>query len=169
MQYFEIGKIVNTLGLKGEIKVIPITDDPKRFELIKEIEVFKANGTPQGTYSIEKVRYHKQFIILKLKEISDINAALLLKTTSIKIPKEKALPLEEDQYYLSDLYGLKVVTDEGCDLGVIKDIIFTGANDVYIVEKQGEKDLLIPAIKQCILNVDLDNKIMTIHLMKGLK
>ena len=167
MSYFEIGKIVNTQGLKGELRVIPMTDDPKRFESLKTIEVFSKNQTK--VYEIEQVRYHKQFVLLKLKGISDINDAEILRNSMIKIPQDMALPLEEDEYYIRDIYGLKVITNEGEDLGIIHDIIFTGANDVYIVKKENKKDLLIPAIKQCILNVDVSNKIMTVKLLEGLR
>jgi len=167
VSYFEIGKIVNTQGLKGEVRVMPMTDDPKRFEKLKTIEIFLKNASK--TYEIETVRYHKQFVLLKFKGISDINDVEYLKNGIIKIPQEMALPLVEDEYYIRDIYGLKVVTDKGEDLGQVHDIIFTGANDVYVIRKENEKDLLIPAIKQCILNIDIESKIMTINLLEGLR
>lgn len=167
MAYFEIGKIVNTQGLKGDVRVIPMTDDPKRFNNLKSVEVFFP--TFSKTYNIEKVRLHKQFVILKFENIDDINEAEVLRGGMIKIPEEMSLPLNEDEYYIRDIYGLKVITVEGEDLGKVKDIIFTGANDVYVVSKEGEKDLLIPAIKQCIINVDTKDKIMTVKLLEGLR
>lgn len=167
MAYFEIGKIVNTQGLKGELRVIPMTDDPKRFLNLKSVEIFFTGLSK--TYNVEKVRFHKQFLILKLEDISDINKAETLRGGIIKIPEEMALPLEEDEYYIRDIYGLRVTTVEGEDLGKVKDIIFTGANDVYVISKEGEKDLLIPAIKQCIINVDTKDKIMTVKLLEGLR
>lgn len=165
---FEIGKIVNTQGLKGELRVLPTTDDPKRFELLNEIDVYFLDGKKES-FTLEKIRYHKQFVIIKLKELDDINQVLFLKGASIKIPRELAMPLNEGEYYICDLYNIQVVEESGEDLGFIKDILFTGANDVYVVAKENEKDLLIPAIKQCILSVDIDNKIMTVKLLKGLR
>ena len=105
---FEIGKIVNTQGLKGEIRVIPITDDPTRFSLLKEIDVYFDEGKKE-TFEIEKMRLHKQFVLLKLKGLDHINDVERLKNTSIKIPKDMALPLGEDEYYIGDLYGMKVI------------------------------------------------------------
>ena len=164
--YLEIGKIAGTHGLKGEIKVFPITDDPKRFQLLKEINVYLRDKVE--TYTIQCVRYNKQFVLLKLKEIDHIDRAALLKNGLIKIPKDQALPLEEDQYYIGDLIGLKVFEEEN-HLGIISDVIQTGANDVYVVSREGKKDLLIPSIKQCILNVNIDQGIMKVHLLKGLE
>lgn len=167
MSYFEIGKIVNTQGLKGEVRVIPMTDDPKRFNALKSIEVFFTTHSKE--YEIEKARLHKQFVVLKLKGVSSINEAEALRGGLIKISEENALPLEEDEYYIKDIYGLKVISDIGEELGVVEDIIFTGANDVYIVREHGIKDLLIPAIKQCILNIDKESKVMTVKLLEGLR
>ncbi|HHW66799.1 MAG: rRNA processing protein RimM [Epulopiscium sp.] len=166
--YIEIGKIVNTQGIRGDLRVIPTTDDPKRFELLKEIYIESRNELKK--YTIEKVWYHKQFVILKLKEISSMTEGETLKNSIIKIPREFALPLEEDEYYIGDLYDIDVYTDHDEYLGKITDIIFTGSNDVYVVRKEGEtKDLLIPAIKDCILNVDLDHKKMVVSLLEGLR
>ena len=168
---FEIGKIANTHGLKGEVKVFPTTDDVKRFSLLVSKEVFVIVKDKVQTYTIQGVKYHKNLAIVKFKEINRIEDAEPLKTATIKIPKELALPLEEGQYYLKDLYDINVTTDQGEDLGVIVDILQTGANDVYIVEKDGDKksQILIPAIDQCILDVDIENRQMTVHLLEGLR
>lgn len=167
-KYLEIGKIVNTQGIHGDLRIIPTTDDPKRFELLEFIIVENTNGSNQ--YEIEKVWYHKQFVILKLKGISSINEGEKLKDSIIKIPKELALPLDNDEYYIGDLYDLEVYTNKDEYLGNIIDIIFTGSNDVYIVkDKKTNKELLIPAIKQCILSIDLDKKRMVVDLMEGLR
>lgn len=164
--YFVIGKIVNTQGLKGELRIFPTTDDINRFKLLKEIIVDEKGSL--NIYQIENVRFHKQFVLLKLKGIDDINSAEKLKTFEVKIKPENALLCDKDEYYIRDLYDMKVVTEQNEELGFIKDIIFTKANDVYVV-KNKEKELLIPAIKQCILNVDIKNKIMTIKLLEGLR
>lgn len=166
-KYFIIGKIVNTQGLKGEVRVLPTTDDIKRFKLLKDITVFKKTET--FNYEIENIRFHKQFVLLKLKGIDTMTQAEELKDTEIRIPEEMAIPCAEDEYYIRDLYGLKVITDDGEDLGTLQDIIFTGANDVYVVRNSENKEILIPAIKQCILNVDILEKIIKVKLLEGLR
>ena len=165
LEYFVIGKIVNTQGIKGEVRVIPTTDDINRFKKLKEIYIFIRGNL--DLYEIEGVRFHKQFVLLKLKGIDSINEAELLKNTEIKIPKELAIPCEKDEYYISDLYGMKVLAGEE-EIGIIEDIIFTGANDVYVV-KSKDSEILIPAIKQCILDVNVKEKIMKVHLLEGLR
>ena len=165
LEYFVIGKIVNTQGIKGEVRVIPTTDDINRFKKLKEIYIFRRGNL--DLYEIEGVRFHKQFVLLKLKGIDSINEAELLKNTEIKIPKELAIPCEKDEYYISDLYGMKVLAGEE-EIGIIEDIIFTGANDVYVV-KSKDSEILIPAIKQCILDVNVKEKIMKVHLLEGLR
>ena len=163
---FIIGTIVNTQGIKGEVRVIPETFDIKRFELLEYVYVNKNSEIIK--YEIEKIRYHKQFVLIKFKGIDDMTSAEKLKKCDIVIPKEMALPLEENEYYLKDLYYIDVITDIGENLGKIEDIIFTGANDVYVVRNE-EKEILIPAIKKCILNVDIKNKVMTVNLLEGLR
>lgn len=166
-EMFTVGKIVNTHGVKGEIKVIPTTDDPKRFKKLKNIFVERKK---LETYEIENVRYHKNFVLLKLKGIEDINTAELLKGSVIKIDRKDSLPLKKDEYYISDLFGLQVYTEEERFLGELMDIIETGSNDVYVVKKEDrEKDLLLPAIKQVIKGVDLESKKMIVHLLEGLE
>ena len=151
--YFVIGDVVNTQGIKGEVRVIPCTDDESRFELLDS--VFLEQRGKMTEYYIENV--------------DDMTTAEKLKGATVKIPPEDALPLEEGEYYIRDLYDMNVVTDEGEDLGFIKDILFTGANDVYVVKPEKGKDILIPAIKECILDVDVENKKMTVKLLKGLR
>lgn len=169
-QYMEVGKIVNTHGVKGELKVIPTTDDTKRFELLKSIFVETKEGLIE--MPITSVRYFKNFVLLKLEPIKDMTEAEKFKTFSLKIPRSQALPLEKDEYYIGDLYNMRVVTEEGESLGEIIDILFTGSNDVYVVKNTkdaGSKEILVPAIKKCILNVDVANNLMTIHLLEGLR
>ncbi len=168
--YMEIGKLVNTHGIKGEVKVIPTTDDVKRFELLKTIFIETKAGLVE--FPITSVRYMKNFVLLKLENIDDMTEAEKYKTCLLKIPKEDALPLEENEYYVGDLYNMNVVTEEGEELGEIVEVLFTGSNDVYIIRKKGEakaKDLLIPAIKECILDVDVKANKMTVHLLEGLR
>ncbi|MCI8806075.1 MAG: 16S rRNA processing protein RimM [Clostridiales bacterium] len=164
--YFVIGKIVNTQGIKGDLRVIPTTDDISRFELLDFVYIDKRGNL--NKYDIQNVRYHKQFVLLKLKGVDDMTMAESFKNSEIKITKDMALPLGEDEYYIRDLYFMEVVTDLGEVLGKIEDIIFTGANDVYVV-KNDTGEILIPAIKQCILRVDKENNKMTVRLLEGLR
>lgn len=167
-QYFEIGKITGTHGIRGTMRIFPTTEDPSRFERLKEI-IVEIRGKRE-TFHIQKVAFHKQFVLLTVKEITDINVAELYKNGRILIPDEMAIPLGEDEYYNRDLYGLKVVTEEGEELGEITEIFPTGSNDVYVVKKDGKgKELLLPAIKDCIKNVDLENGVMTVKLLEGLR
>lgn len=168
--YIEVGKIVNTHGIKGELKVIPTTDDIKRFDLLKDILVETKGGLV--SYPITSVRYLKGFVLLQLEGIEDMTQAERLKTFILKIPKELALPLQKDEYYIGDLYNMQVVTEDGEKLGEIVDILFTGGNDVYVIKdvtNPSKKELLIPAIKQCILNVDIGQNTMVVHLLEGLR
>ncbi|MFQ7475848.1 ribosome maturation factor RimM [Anaerotignum sp.] len=167
-QYFEIGKITGSHGIRGTMRVFPTTEDPSRFERLKEI-IVEIRGKRE-TFHIQKVAFHKQFVLLTVKEIIDINVAELYKNGRILIPDAMAIPLGEDEYYNRDLYGLKVVTEEGEELGEITEIFPTGSNDVYVVKKDGKgKELLLPAIKDCIKNVDLENGVMTVKLLEGLR
>ena len=167
-KYFEIGKITGTHGIRGTMRVFPTTQDPTRFEKLKEVTV-EIRGK-QEVFHVQKVAYQKNMILLTLKEINDINVAELYKNGRILIPDAVAIPLEEYEYYTRDLYGLQVVTDEGEELGELVKIYETGANDVYAVKKDPqEKELLIPAIKDCIRKVDIEAGVMTVHLLEGLR
>lgn len=166
-RYFEIGKIAGTHGLKGTLRVFPTTEEPSRFELLKQIII--ENKGKRETFHIEKIAYHKKFVLVTVRELKDINDAELYKGASIWIPEKDALPLEENEYYMRDLYGLTVFTEQGEELGILADIYKTGANDVYAVRKEGQKDILIPAIKQCILSVDIENHKMIVKLLEGLR
>jgi 16S rRNA processing protein RimM len=167
VEYFEIGKIVNTQGVNGDVRVLPTTDEPNRFLDLET--VLLDNGKGKIEYHIEKVWFHKQFVIIKFKEIENMTAAERLKGTSIKIDRKDALPLEDNEYYISDLYDMEVYTDDNQYIGIIKDILFTAANDVYIVENPSDKkSILIPAIKQCIVNVSVQDNKMIVHMMEGL-
>ena len=165
--YFIIGDLVNTQGIKGEVRVLPCVDDVTRFELLDCVYIDKKGVITQ--YAVEKVRYHKQFVLLKLKGIDDMTSAEKLKGAIVKITEDMAIPCEEDEYYVRDLYDMEVFTDEGENLGIITDVLFTGANDVYVITPKEGKDILIPAIKQVVLDVDVENKKMTVKLLEGLR
>ncbi|MDF2877561.1 MAG: rimM [Clostridia bacterium] len=164
---FTVGKIVNTHGIKGEVKVIPTTDDPKRFEKLKTIYVERKI---MEEYKIQSIRYHKKFVLMKFEGIETLNDAELFKNAVLKINRKDSLPLEENEYYISDLYGVEVMTEEGRRLGEITDVIYTGSNDVYVIKREDtQKELLIPAIKQVIKQVDLSQKKMIVKLLEGLE
>ncbi len=167
IEMFTIGKIVNTHGIKGELKVLPTTDDINRF---KQLEIVYVQHKELKEYEIETVRQHKNFVLIKLKGVNTINEGELLKNATIKINRKDSLPLEEDEYYISDLYGIEVITEEGRKLGILEDILFSAANDVYVVKTDdNKKDILIPAIKQCIVKVDITNQQMIVRLLEGLE
>lgn len=166
MDYFNIGKIVNTHGIRGEVKVIPLTDDPKRFELLEYVYI--DNNKSLEKYTIKNIKYFKNMVIIKFEELQDMTSAEKLKQSIVKIPRELALPLEDDEYYVQDLIDIKVSTDDCEYLGTIKDIIFTGSNDVYVIETEDKKEILIPALKQCIKQIDMNSKTMIVSLLEGL-
>lgn len=167
IDFFEIGVIVNTQGLKGEVRIYPRTDDIRRFGLLKSLSLVLPNGK-NAEYEIEGIRYHKNLVLAKLVGINDASAAELLRGSTIVLAREDALPLAEGEYYYGDLIGLSVFDEDGLLLGELIDVLFTGANDVYVVKRLQGKDLLIPAIADCNIQVDLDTSRMTVKLLEGL-
>ena len=165
--YLEIGKIVNTVGVSGELKIFPTTDDPKRFGLLKTVSIM-LNGVLIEKV-IKNVRYHRNLVMLKLDGINDTASANALRGGVIFVERANALPLAENEYYLKDLLGVAVATQDGENLGILRDVIFTGANDVYVVGDGVAKDLLIPAISDCILSVNIEDKQMVVRLLEGLR
>ena len=163
-----VGVITSTHGLAGEVKVFPTTDDPQRFRFLKEVYADTKKGL--RCLHVDHVRFFKQFVIVHfdgLKRIEDVQDML---KCDLLVTRENAIPLEEGQYYLADLIGLQVVKEDGTVLGVLEDVLQTGANDVYAVRlEKTHKELLIPAIPQCILNVDLEQGRMTVYLLPGLE
>lgn len=164
--YLEIGQIVNTNGLKGFLKVKPLTDDITRFEKLKTIYIQKAKELIG--FKIQEVKYNKQSVLLKLEGIDDITEAEKYKNFYIKISKENAVELEKNSYFIVDIIGCQVYTDENEYLGNVVDVFQTGSNDVYTLKNSEGKEILIPAIKEVIKNVDIKNKKIIIHLMDGL-
>lgn len=167
MEYIEIGQIVNTQGLKGEVKVMPFTDDINRFDDFKKIYV-EINSNKQ-LFEIEKVRYVKNMVILKFKGKDRIEDIEKYKGRYIFIDETDKLDLPEDTFYISDLIGLDVIDNSNSNLlGKIVDIFSTGSNDVYVVKSDDGKEILLPAIKQVINNINLDNKRISVNLIEGL-
>ncbi|MCR4658203.1 MAG: ribosome maturation factor RimM [Lachnospiraceae bacterium] len=163
----KVGIITSTHGVKGEVKVFPTTDDVKRFKGLKQ--VLLENGSEHVPLKIENVKFFKQFAILKFEGLDDMSASERLRGKSLYVSREDAVSLEEDEYYIADLLGMRVIDEEGKELGSIKDVYDgRGANDVYIVETAAKKEILIPAIKDCILSVDVKSMVMKVHLLEGL-
>ena len=165
-EYFEIGQIVNTSGLKGILKIKPFTDDIKKFSNLKTIYIKTKSGLTE--FKIAQVRYVKNMVMLKLAGIDTVEEAEKYRNLYIKILRDQEEELEEGSYYVVDILGCKVNTDANQELGKIVDVFQTGSNDVYVVKDEQGKQILLPAIKQVIKNVDIKNKIITVHLLEGL-
>ena len=163
----KVGVITSTHGIRGEVKVFPTTDDAKRFKKLKN--VILDNGKEKIDMEIATVRFFKNMVILKFKGIDDINDVEKYKKAELYVTRENAVPLKKDEYFIADLIGIEVTSDEGEALGVIDDVLQTGANDVYVIKKNGCQDLLVPAIKACIKEVDIENQKMIVHLLAGLR
>ena len=162
----QIGVITTTHGIRGEVKVYPTTDDVHRFEELNSLLL--DTGREYRELEIQNVKYFKNLVILKFKGIDNINDIEMYKRRELWVPREEAQELDEDEYYIADLIGMDVVLEDGSHFGTLKDVMETGANDVYVVEDENGKEVLLPAIKECILDVDVEKNSMTIHLMKGL-
>ena len=161
-QFLEVGQIVNTFGLKGFLKVQPYTDDIKRFDRLETVYINKKK------YQIEEVKYHKNMVLIKIKGIDKIEDAEMLRNMYIEVDRNDEPELEEGTYYIVDLIGLEVYTDENIFLGNVIDIFNTGSNDVYVVKNEDAKEILLPGIDDVIKNIDLENKRITVHMLKGL-
>ena len=165
-EYFEIGQIVNTNGLKGVLKIKPFTDDITRFNELKTVYI--SINKKLKEFEIETVRYAKNMVFLKLKGIDTVEEAENYRNLYIQINRENAAELEENSYYIADLIDCEVITDEQVNLGKIVDVFPTGSNDVYVVKDDVGKQILLPAIKDVIKKVDVENKTIIVHLLKGL-
>lgn len=163
-EYLQIGVITTTHGVRGEVKVYPTTD-PERFLSLDRVFSIqeKKKRTPCNWRA-----FFKQLAIVKFKGIDNINDIERYKGCSLYVTREDAIPLEEDEYYIADLQGMQMYTEDGELFGTLRDVMETGANDVYIVDSKEHGEVLIPAIHDCILDVDLDEQKMTIHLLPGL-
>ena len=167
-QFLQVGVISSTHGIRGEVKVFPTTDDPNRFKKLKK--VILETKKEKLSLEVQGVKFFKQFVIVKFKGIDNINDIEQYKGCSLFVSREDAVALEEDEYFIADLIGMEVYTDENPEelFGTLKDVIETGANEVYLVESKTHGEVLIPAIRQCILSVDVKAQKMQVHLLNGL-
>jgi len=162
----QVGVITTTHGVRGEVKVFPTTDDPARFKKLKN--VILDTGKEKLELEIAGVKFFKNMVILKFKGIDDINDVEKYRKKSLYVTRENAVKLKKDEYFIADLIGMKVSTDEGEELGTLSDVMQTGANDVYEVKDADGKTVLIPAIPDVVQETDLDGGVMRIRPLEGL-
>ncbi len=165
-EYLEIGQIVNTFGVKGMVKVNPFTDDITRFDKLKKVYICKKASMEE--VEIEEVKYHKNMVLLKIKGINDMNQAEKCKGLYLKIHRKDAIKLPKDTYFIADLLGLEVYTDEGVLLGKVDDIYNTGSNDIYVVKDDLGKQILLPGTKEVLKEISLEKEKIVVHLIKSL-
>lgn len=161
-----VGVITSPHGVRGEVKVFPTTDDAKRFKKLKN--VILDTGKEQLPLEIEGVKFFKNMVILKFKGYDSINDIERYRQKDLLITREQAVSLKKDEYFITDLIGLVVLDETGNTIGTLKDVLETGANDVYAVELPNGKELLLPAIKDCILEVNIPDGRMKVHVLDGL-
>lgn len=157
---------MNTQGIKGEVRVLPLTDYPERFKELEQVNIHINNAST--TYQIDYVRPHKKFMIIKFKQVADINEAEKLKGALIKITRDQLMPLAEGHYYIFQIIGLDVFDLEGTKLGKIKQVLQTGSNDVYVTKPAQGNDILIPALKSVVKEINIEANRMVVELPEGL-
>ena len=171
---FQVGVITSPHGVVGEVNVFPTTDDPKRFRQLKEVILVAGEDSrkqvPERTVQILQVKFSKQMVILKLQGVEDRDAAEKLRQYSLYVPREKAVRLKKDEYFIADLMGLSVLDGDQDDalLGTLEDVMVTGANDVYVIKMKDGRELLLPAIKECVLEVNVEEGFIRVHVLDGL-
>lgn len=165
-EYFEIGQIVNHFGIKGMVKVNPFTDDISKFEELKTILLEQNNKLTE--IQIEEVKYSKNQVLLKLKGIDTVEEAEKYRGCYLKIARKDAKKLPKDTYFIADLIGITVYTEDGVLLGKLQDIYNSGASDIYVVKDDNGKQILLPAINEVIKEIDIEQEKIIVHLIKGL-
>ncbi|MSS64347.1 ribosome maturation factor RimM [Velocimicrobium porci] len=161
-----VGVISNTHGVRGEVKVFPTTDDPKRFKKLKK--VILDTGEEYINLEVQSVRFFKQLVILKFKGIDNINDIEKYKGKDLLVTRENAVPLEENEYFIYDIIDAEVVNENGEPIGTLKEVLTTGANDVYVVETEDKKEVLLPVIDECILDINIEEKKVVAKILPGL-
>ncbi|MBR3825159.1 MAG: ribosome maturation factor RimM [Lachnospiraceae bacterium] len=165
-ELLQVGIITSTHGVRGEVKVYPTTDDVKRFKKLKDIIL--DTGKEKLPLEIEGVKFFKQMVILKFKGLDNMNDVEKFRQKSLYVTRANAVRLRKDEYFIADLIGIKVYDEEDKELGVLEDVMVTGANDVYVIKMTDGRELLLPAIKQCVLEVDVPEGRMKVHVLEGL-
>ncbi len=162
----QVGAVTSTHGLAGEVKVFPTTDDPKRFKKLKKVLLDTGKGMRE--LEVAHVKFFKNLVILKFRGCDKIEDVMGFKGRDLYVTRENAVKLKKNEYFIADLIGMKVFLEDGTYLGMLAEVLQTGANDVYEVHMEDGREVLIPAIRQCILDVDIEAEKMTVHLLEGL-
>lgn len=163
MDLFKLGQITSPVGIKGEVRVYPYTNAPSDFGLVKELYV---EGEREHR-TVEKFRVDKNMVVLKLSGINDRNAAETFRNKYLILPKEEMYDMPEDTYYVDELIGMEVFDDNGTLVGTVESVNQNSSQDIYVI-KRGDKSFMLPAVKEFVLNVDTENRKMTVHLLEGL-
>lgn len=168
---FRVGVITTTHGVHGGVKVFPTTSDPQRFLTLDKVYFSQHPEEEKALvlYHVEKVQFFKDMVILKLKELQSMNESLLLKGGSLWIDDADAMPLADDEFYMRDFLDARILLEDGAEIGVLEDILETGANNVFVVRRTDGGELLIPVIKDCVLEMNLEEHFVRIHLLPGLE
>ena len=164
---FQVGVITSTHGIRGEVKVFPTTDNVKRFK--KGITLILDTGKEEKELEVEGVKFFKQFAIIKFRGIDNINDIEKYKSRPLYVTRKNAVKLKKDEYFIADLIGSQVWEDNGSYLGELKNVMETGANDVYVVLQENGEEILLPAIRDCILDVQIQEKKIRVHVLEGLR
>ena len=162
----EVGQIVNTFGIKGFVKIYPYVDDIKIFDSLKKVYI--KSKKQETELEIEEIKYHKNMVLAKFKQIETPEQAEKLRQSYVEIDRKDAPKLEEGQYFIVDLLGLEVYQDTGEKLGILEDIFNTGSNDIYVVKNEIGKQILLPYIDEVVKDIDLKKGVITVHLIDGL-
>ncbi len=165
-EVLQVGVITTVHGVRGEVKVFPTTDDVNRFKKLKE--VILDTGREKITLEIEGVKFFKQMVILKFKGIDTLDDVAKYRQAGLYVTRSNAVKLDRDEYFIADLIGVEVYDEADQLIGVLEDVIATGANDVYTIRMTDGRELLLPAIKQCVLDVDVQGRRMKVHVLEGL-
>ncbi len=168
-EYLKIGGIISTHALRGEVKVYPTTEDVRRYDDLDKVYINTGSG--KECLRVERVRYFKNLVIVKFRGFDRIEDVERLVKKDLYVSREDAIPLGENEFFIGDVIDLKVITDDGRELGIVKDVMETGANDVYIISMKDDpkKELLLPVIPDVILETSLEKGTITVHLIPGLE
>ncbi len=162
----QVGVITQPHGVRGEVKVFPTTDDAARFKKLKE--VILDDGRERKSLGIESVKFFKQLVILKFKGLDSINDVEKYRQARLYVTRDNAVRLQKDEYFIADLIGMRVETEDGEPFGQIRDVLVTGANDVYVVSREDGSEVLLPVIRECVREIDMEQGKITVHIMDGL-
>ena len=173
-KYLQVGKIINTHGLKGEVKVLPLTDNPKRYEFLNEVYMVPKDSVKDDLVlssdlmRIKNIKYFQDKVILKFDEVDSIEKAEKLKEHYMVIERKDAISLPEDSFFICDLIGCSVYDEQNNFLGDLKEVIQTGSNDVYVIKNDHQNEILLPALKSVIKSIELSQRKVIVEIPKGL-